>query len=73
MTSQDQQSASSLNNAAVSQIAEGVEGESVDALGIDISNQQSGWAAANGEGASAVDAASILAVNPAASLGLARP
>jgi hypothetical protein len=73
-TSQDAQSASSLNNIAVSQLAEGAEGQSLDALGLSISNEQSGWSAANGEGASAAAGDSILQVLPiASSLGMAKP
>ncbi len=70
VTNNDAEQASSLNLVSVSQIAEGSEGEIVDASGLEISNIQSGWAAANGEGASAAAADSLLTVNPAP-LGLA--
>jgi hypothetical protein len=72
VTSQDAEQASSLNAVSVGQIAEGSEGEVVDASGLQISNIQSGWAAASGEGASAAEADSLLTVNPAP-LGMAKP
>lgn len=74
VTSQDSENASSLNNANVAQVAEAIEGQAVDAYGIDIFNQQSGSAASAGEGASAADAVSVLSVQQiAANLGMARP
>lgn len=72
VTNQDAQQASALNIVSVSQIAQGSEGELVDASGLQISNLQSGSAASNGEGASAAAADTILTVNPAP-LGMARP
>ncbi len=74
VTDQDAQSASGLNLVSVSQLAEGAEGQSLDALGLSISNAQSGWSAANGEGASAAAADTTLQVLPiASSLGMAKP
>ncbi len=74
VTNQDAQSASALNLDSVFQVAHSVESQLLDASGLSISNQQSGYSGANGEGASAAAADTTLQVLPIASnLGMAKP